>query len=133
MSDQNVALVAACYDAFNRGAWDEVEAAGDPAITLEEPAELPAPERPSGRDAVLRYLRSFETVWTDAVWETDELLDAGDKVLAEVRFRAIGRKSGVPVEMRWVHVWTVRQGRAYRIQAFLDRANALEAAGVAED
>lgn len=132
MSGDNVEFVERCYAAFNAGAWDEVAAAGDPGITLEEPPELPAPERREGRDAVVRYLRSFERIWTDSIWEIEELIDADDKVIAVVRFRATGRASQAQVEMRWAHVWTIRDRKALRIQAFSERTGALEAAGVSE-
>ena len=49
-------------------------------------------------------------------------------VLATVRGR--GKKSGVEAETEFAHVWTMRDGKAVRIAAYFDRAEALKAAGI---
>jgi hypothetical protein len=49
--------------------------------------------------------------------------------LAEIRGRFRGAGSGVETEMDIVHLFTLRDGRIVRIRGFLDRQEALEAAG----
>ena len=51
-------------------------------------------------------------------------------VLATVRGR--GKKSGVEAETEFAHVWTMRDGKAVRIAAYFDRAEALKAVGMEE-
>ena len=48
--------------------------------------------------------------------------------------RLIGeaRASGVHLERDVAHVWTLKEGRVTGIQAYLDREEALEAAGLRE-
>ena len=48
--------------------------------------------------------------------------------------RLIGeaRTSGVHLERDVAHVWTLKEGRVTGIQAYLDREEALEAAGLRE-
>ena len=65
-------------------------------------------------------------------FDIQELIDAGDQVLAVIREREIGRASGVPVETTHLVVWTLANGKVTRLQVFDDRAEALEAAGLSE-
>jgi hypothetical protein len=48
------------------------------------------------------------------------------------RIIAKGGASGVPIEVVTAHVWTIRGGRATSMQAYRDRSEALEAAGLRE-
>jgi ketosteroid isomerase-like protein len=47
--------------------------------------------------------------------------------------RARGRESGIEVTQRFVHVWTMRHRRACRMRAYLDKREAMRAAGIAVD
>jgi ketosteroid isomerase-like protein len=39
--------------------------------------------------------------------------------------RAVGKGSGILVEARYAHVWTMRDGRGVRVDAYEDSAEAL--------
>ena len=62
----------------------------------------------------------------------DEFLDAGDSVVARVDQRATGPSSGAPVSMRYFQVWTFEAVSVIRIESIMERADALQAAGLAE-
>jgi ketosteroid isomerase-like protein len=47
-------------------------------------------------------------------------------------YEAFARESGAVVEAPMAHVWTIRDGQAIRLRQFLDREQALEAAGLSE-
>ena len=64
--------------------------------------------------------------------EAEEIVEAGDGVLVDVRQRGVGRTSGVPVELRYFTLWSFRARKVIRIQSFRDRAEAFEAAGLSE-
>jgi ketosteroid isomerase-like protein len=64
--------------------------------------------------------------------ESEELIDAGDEVVALVRVQARTKREGVLVEHRPAAVWSVREGRIVRVRFFLERERALEAAGLRE-
>ena len=68
----------------------------------------------------------FETIDLRA----EELIDAGDKVFAWIRFSGRGTTSGAPVEMEQAQIWTFREGRVVRVEEYFDRTEALEAAGL---
>lgn len=64
----------------------------------------------------------------------EEFIDAGaDQVLVFSREGGRGRGSGAEVESHpTAHLWTIRDGRAVRMQSYWERADALEAAGLQE-
>jgi ketosteroid isomerase-like protein len=68
--------------------------------------------------------------WEQMDIEVEELIDAGDKVVAVIRVTGRGRVSGIEIEYSPAGVWTIRDGRIVRVVWFVARDDALEAAGV---
>lgn len=63
----------------------------------------------------------------------ERFFDVDDgRVLVFVRVSATGRDSGAPVEILAAHEFTIRDGRVVRFKAYANRADALEAARLAE-
>ena len=60
----------------------------------------------------------------------EEVVESADRVAVIVRIRARGKSSGVEVENRVGHVYTVRDGRAIRLETYASPLAALEAVGV---
>ncbi len=84
-------------------------------------------------------VRGLWQSWIDwlAPWESyrteiEELIPAGDRVLALVRDFGRRRDMDTEVEMLGSAVWTVREGRIARAEFFTDRARAFETAGLPE-
>jgi ketosteroid isomerase-like protein len=82
---------------------------------------------------------AFSTAWRDWLepWgryeiETEELLDAGEHVVAFVRVRGRTRRDGVEFEHAPAAVWTVRDGRVAALRFYLDRDEALAVAGLVD-
>ena len=67
-----------------------------------------------GHEGVRQFWREALSVFGEIDFEVEELIDAGDQVLAVIRERQVGRASGVPVETTHLAVWTlaVRQGHS---------------------
>jgi ketosteroid isomerase-like protein len=63
----------------------------------------------------------------------EEVLDLGDRSLISVRAEGLGRGSGVPFGDQVAEVFTYRGGKVVRQEIFRERAEALAAAGIAED
>ena len=53
-----------------------------------------------GRDAVRKMWGRWDSTWQELETEPEELVDAGDRVFATVRYSARGRGSGIPYEER---------------------------------
>jgi ketosteroid isomerase-like protein len=49
----------------------------------------------------------------------EDLEEHGDTVVVTFLVRARGRESGVEVERRWAHVWTMRSDRTVRFEVRL--------------
>ena len=64
--------------------------------------------------------------------QTERLIDAGDDVVAVVRWRARGQSSGAEAEMRLAMVNSLRGGKIVRVRFFLDPTEALKAVGLEE-
>ena len=62
----------------------------------------------------------------------EEFLDAGDQVVVRNQQTARGDASGVPIEMGFWFVHTVRQGKIVRVDMFVNEREALKAAGLLE-
>ena len=131
MSQENVEIVRAAIDAFNRG---DVDAAFKDVIPDFEYDQ----SRAVGIDRGvfnLEQFRSLLTTFTDS-WESftidaDELIDAGEDVVMPFTNVARGR-DGIEVQARGIWVWTIRDGSIVRACLYQDRQEALEAAGVSE-
>ena len=63
--------------------------------------------------------------------QRQELIDAGNgRVFSRHKQSAIGKGSGVPIEVEHFSVFEVEAGLVVRIRHYLDRDEALEAAGL---
>jgi ketosteroid isomerase-like protein len=86
-----------------------------------------------GHDGVRSYIAQVYEAFEDYRPEVERLIDAGDKVITLAIEHGRGRGSGATVEARrTAHVWTMRANKAIRLDLYLDRAEALEAAGLRE-
>ena len=85
-----------------------------------------------GRAEFDHYLRSFSHFWHKFEFEPIEVRDAGDRVLAIVTERGRSAHNDIEVSQLFIHVWTLREGKAIRLEGFYDKVAALEAAGLLE-
>jgi ketosteroid isomerase-like protein len=123
-----VEIVRAIYDDWLRGdmALDKL----DPEIAMVESKTIPGAPSAYGIDAVRRYIESFPSYWAEIRFEPQEYIEAGDQVVVVARLVGRGKKSGVEVTRTWAYVWTLRAKRALRMDAYADRAEALQAVGL---
>ena len=131
MSQENVELVRESMEALLRGdrdAWFAIHDEDFEIVAIRDWPETGVRGREAAWNFDMRILESFEWAPIEV-----ELVDAeADKVLAHLRYEARGASSGAQVELDQSMVATVRQGRILRVQWFVDRAEALEAAGLSE-
>jgi ketosteroid isomerase-like protein len=130
MSQENVEIVRRAfeYETYGRGRRSEVEADFEPDVILKPFEELPA----RGREHILDNIKRWRSAWEDLQVTVEEVIDAGDQVIVVARHRGQGRESGIDVDARFYEVYTLREGKISRIEEFIDRGQALEAAGLRE-
>jgi ketosteroid isomerase-like protein len=88
--------------------------------------------RAEGITAVRATMKRWEDSFEDLVVTYEETIDAGDRVVVKTHVSGRGRGSGVEVNTRSYMVWTLRGNKVLRMDEFLDRDAALEAAGLRE-
>ena len=76
--------------------------------------------------------REILQVTTDIGYVAEEIRAAGDQVATVALVSGTGRFSGAPFERRTGQLFTLRNGRVVRWEAFDDPADAFQAAGLAE-
>jgi ketosteroid isomerase-like protein len=119
--DENLALVRAAIDAYNRGDIQYILGTLDPEIEVYAEPGLVNAGTYRGIDGFTVWV----TEWTDA-WESfrndiHRIEALGENhVLAEVDQHARGAGSGVEVEMRLVYMFEEREGRARRLHLYRD-------------
>ena len=118
-------------EAYLSGDNETALAAYDPQV------EFDASLRPEGhvyrgREGVAEAMRVWSGTWEDWNVEMEEIIDAGDHVLLIARESGRGKGSGIEIDQRIFAVFTLRGGRIVRWKGFIDRNEALEAAGLQE-
>jgi uncharacterized protein len=72
-------------------------------------------------DVTERFLARFYEAF-DVRFVAEEFIAAGEHVVAIGRIEGMTRNAAVPVDVPFVHVWTVREGRLQRLRGFTDTA-----------
>jgi ketosteroid isomerase-like protein len=132
VSEENVEVVRQIHEVWNTGDLDAWLELLNPDIDWVAAREDPDAATHRGREGVREYVQQ----WIDAVGflrvEPLEYVDAGDRVVAFVRFIGQGAVSGVPVNVEQAQVVTIKERKVERVEEYFDRAEALEAAGLSE-
>jgi hypothetical protein len=113
------------YEALNRGDLSLVLELLDPDIEWHEPAPSPEAGSHRGRDSFERFFRGWIESFDEFRVEPEQVIEHGERLIAVVRQSGKGRASGVEVETRIAHVWTVENGMAIRWKAVADPDEAL--------
>jgi ketosteroid isomerase-like protein len=131
MSEENVEIVRAAFEAFNRGDVDAWLKHWAPDCELDVSRAVGPMHGTYGLDQIRQAFEEFQQPWESLRQELDELIDAGESVLASVTAYFRGR-DGMEVRTRTAWVWTIRDGAIAHICFYQERQDALEAAGLSE-
>ena len=133
MSGENVEIVKRAVQALNERDLETLRDLWHPNVEYHGLGEWP------DRPRVLRGLEELEPVLTladddfdDARSETQELIDAGDRVVIVFEVNVIGKQSRAPVRFTDAAVYTISAGLITRIEICGTREKALEAVGLSE-
>jgi ketosteroid isomerase-like protein len=129
MPGDDVEILRNAYDALNRGDVSAALAVVDEQAVWEEHSELPEAGAYRGRETIRTFLESFLESWQEFHQEAEEFIARESRVLIFLRLVARGKGSGIPVETRYAHLWTMREGSGVRVDAYYDTEEALAALG----
>jgi len=133
MSQENVELARKGYAAIARRDFEAVLELMDPNIESHNPPEVPEAGVHRGHEAVRRDWEQTFELFEDFSIDVEQYFDAGDELVVFLLYRGRARGSSADIEAKMAHVWTIRDGKAIRLRQYLDRGEALEAAGLKPD
>jgi ketosteroid isomerase-like protein len=126
--DPNVDFLRDLYADWARGDYWR-EDIFDPAI--EFVTDYPEKRSYYGRDGISEGWRNWLSAWNDFTTRADDVIPAGDgRYLVLVHLSGRGKESGVPIEADAANLVTVVERKIVRFQLFMNREDALVAAGL---
>jgi ketosteroid isomerase-like protein len=130
MSQENLELIRAGFAAHNRGDLDALTQVYDPDVVFE--TLLLGTHH--GNEAIRLIYEENRKTLSGYTVDPIELIDAGDQVVAVAQVNGVGPASQIAMEDRdrFAFLFTIKNGRVVREQAFRNREEALEAAGLSE-
>jgi ketosteroid isomerase-like protein len=130
MSQEIEDFIRSVYDRFNGGErLPSADVWHDDGVYV-NPSDDPDPDTHRGLHAITKQFQRWIETDPDLRVDPLEILVNGDRVLVWARWSGHGAGSGVPIEMEMAQVCTIENGKVRRIEEYMDRAKALEAAGL---
>jgi ketosteroid isomerase-like protein len=131
MSHENVEIVRAVVDAYNRGDFDAGLEYAAPDSEFDWSRAVGPVHGVFKRDQMRQVLDELAEPWESVRIELDDLIEVGEHVVATQTAYQRGR-DGIELRARITQVWTIRDGTIARVCLYQDRSEALEAAGLRE-
>jgi ketosteroid isomerase-like protein len=133
MSRENVEIVRRAFEHFAAtGDFLEEAFALDFVWDMSKFRDWPEEQTYEGMAGARVFLRDWLEAWDDWELEVEAFHDAGDKVVTIVSQHGLSKTSGLPVDMAFGQVWTMRDGKQARMEMYADPIAALEAVGLSE-
>ena len=134
MSQENVEIVREVVESFRGGDQTTTARLVDPEVEFHGTVGgLEEGRIAHGQSQIDQTFEAEDLeAWEERRLEAEEFIDAGDNVVVLLHEYRRGRGSGVELETDTAVVVAVRDGRVIRVQGYMDRRAALEAAGLRE-
>jgi uncharacterized protein len=132
MSQANVDTVKRSNAALNRGDYDGAVDAYHPDVDFRDFMHAPdVPEYVRGVSAVRALLMRWLTAFDEFTMEIEEYIDAGDSVVCVTHSHAMGKASGLEIDMHAAEVYEFDDGQIVRATfGYPDKGAALKAVGL---
>jgi ketosteroid isomerase-like protein len=135
MSQENVEIVRAAFEAWNAGELQDVLSHFHPELVYHPRADEPDPSPHVGRDAYERLVYGFVDSFSEVTFEVLEVIDADDHVTASTVLHAVLHGQGsasAGVSDTYVFVYKLRDGLVVEGWEYRTKQEALEAGGLAD-
>ena len=131
MSQENVEVVRATFEAWNAGDMGAFGDSYDPHVVVRYADGWPEGSEPiMGREAVMRQWEQQRAAFDADTLELIEMIDLGDRVVTRFIWRARGSGPDLKIEVSSVN--TLRDGKTILLEFFWNHAQALKALGLSE-
>jgi ketosteroid isomerase-like protein len=131
MSQENVEIITAAIDAWNREDWDAALKDLAPDAELDFSRAIGPRHGVYRRDQLQEFWADFTELWESARIEPQEFIQAGEQVVVPWTLHTLGRE-GIEVQARPCFVWTIRDGTVVHVCMYQERREALQAVGLSE-
>ena len=136
MSQENVEIVRSLFEAFNQGDIGAGTKLIDEGVVFDlRGMELENEDFARvyfGPEAARDFWREWLPAWNDMQVEVRWIRGVGERVIAWIHQRQVGRSSGLPVEFYAAWDFLFRDGKIVRMAFFRDERKALETLGLSE-
>lgn len=116
MSGEDVEALERIYAEWRRGRFTTSEIFDPEVEVVWSSRGLDTISTTKGLEALSARLQRWFDGFEDVRFEPEQYVDLGDQVLVVVLMRARGRSSGIEVVDRYGHLWTMRHGKAIRLE-----------------
>jgi ketosteroid isomerase-like protein len=132
MSQENVETARRSIEFWVRRDFSSLAEVVDPDAVFDVSRNVFNPGVHRGIEGFKQFVEQVDEMWEEFEAKPDELIDAGDRIIAGMRISGKGR-DGVDVEMLTFGIWTFRGGKIVRYEGgYRDRSEALKAAELSE-
>ena len=126
MAENNKEIIINLYAAFARRDLSALFQWIDPQVEITQTTELPWGGKFQGQQGLMSFAgKLLESL--DSQVEMEELVESGDRVVAIGHTRGRVRANQREFDVRAVHVWTLKDGKVIRFEAYIDTPKMLEA------
>jgi ketosteroid isomerase-like protein len=125
-----VELARSAVERWNAGDLDAVYAGWDPEIIVRPDSNFPDAGELHGVPAARRFWEDQREFMGAGRLEILEAHELAERCLLRIRQNVVAPASGVRSSYDWSMLTTARAGKIIRIEFFIDREQALAAAGV---
>jgi ketosteroid isomerase-like protein len=130
VSQRNVELVRASFEAFGRGDFNAAFADFDPVAEWRTADDEPDSRTYTGVDELRSFVAHLADPWTNRFGQAvrfEDFIDCGDWVVAPWHGRLHGHGSGIEIDVSETYAVQVRDGRIVRVEEYRTVEEALEA------
>jgi ketosteroid isomerase-like protein len=127
--NENVEIVQAAIDAYNRGDLDAALKDASPEFELDLSRAIGPQHGVFSLAQIRGFWAEFSDAWESVRLEPHEFIEAGEHVVVPWTMHARGRE-GIEVMSRVTWVWTIRDGTVVRASMYQERQDALGAVGL---
>ncbi|MEO7197481.1 MAG: nuclear transport factor 2 family protein [Solirubrobacterales bacterium] len=132
MSQENVEVVRRVYVEWERGNFWTPDFF-DPKVHVRWASPIFARQAETrGIDALTEAMQGMLEAYEDVTASAERIIETADKVVAAEVWRGRGKASGIELDSLRASVWTISGGKATDVVFYVDRSEALEAAGLSE-
>lgn len=126
-----MARVMRAYDAWNRDDFDAIAPELHPEIEWHASGVFPGLDLVShGVEGVRKWWRDLKEPWESFTIEVERHWEKGDAVVLWVAFDAVGKGSGVEVNLEFAHVFQFEDDLMRRYRSFTELGEAFAFAGI---